>query len=268
MAIARRTGEGVLVGTGPFQWKDSTLVCNTSYWNGRPFLDSVEFSSSSEADVMQVPASTTRRMIPERLSLWTSAPRELFAIQSLDAAQVIREALSAAIDRAAIANVLTLGRGVPTGALLPQWMSGHAFLFTSPPDLQHAGRLLAGVRLRPLTLSYSSADPLAKAIAGRIAVNARDAGISIQISPLAPNPHLRLARVRIESLAYLAEEFGLGPAQGSAYEHERAMLEGSRVIPLLHVPDVFAIHPRVRAWEDAHASRDGRLHLENVWIEP
>ena len=120
----------------------------------------------------------------------------------------------------------------------------------------------------PLMLSYSSADPLAKAIAERVAVNARDAGISIQVSPLAPNPHLRLARVRIESLAHLAEEFGLGSADGSLYERERAMLEDGRVIPLLHIPDVFGIHPRVRGWEDAHAGRDGRLHLEDVWIEP
>jgi hypothetical protein len=120
----------------------------------------------------------------------------------------------------------------------------------------------------PVTLSYSSADPLAKAIAERIAVNARDAGISIHISPLAPNPHLRLARVRIESLAQLAAEFGLEPHEGSLYERERGMLEGDLVIPLLHVPEVFAIHPRIRGWEEAHENRDGLLHLENVWIEP
>jgi hypothetical protein len=217
---------------------------------------------------MRIPSSATRRTIPERLGIWTSAPRELFVIQSLDAAQVIREALSASIDRAAIAKVLTLGRGVPTGALLPQWMSGHAFLFQSAPDLPRARQLLHGVRLMPLTLSYSSADSLAKAIAERIAVNARDAGISIQVSPFAPNPHLRLARVRIESLAQLAAEFGLARAEGSPYEREKAMLQESKVIPILHVPDVFAIHPRVRGWEEAHENRDGLLHLENVWIEP
>jgi ABC-type transport system substrate-binding protein len=267
-AIVRRAAEGGLVGTGPFERKDSVLVSNQSYWGGRPFLDSIEFTAAGMPDVMQIPANATRRSIPERLSIWTSAPRDLFAIQTLDTAPVIGEALSAGIDRSAIAKVLTLGRGVPTGALLPQWMTGHAFLFSSPPDLPRARQMLAGVRLRPLTLSYSSADSLAKAIAERIAVNARDAGISIQVSPFAPNPHLRLARIRIESLSQLAAEFGLASAAGSPYEAERAMLQGGVVIPLLHVPDVFAIHPRVRGWEGAHESRDGLLHLENVWIEP
>jgi hypothetical protein len=267
-AIVRSTEDGVLIGTGPFQLKDSTLLANEAHWQGRPFLDSITISTSGAADVMQLPVGATQRMVPERFAIWTSAPRELFVIQSLDAPPVIRQALSASIDRAAIANVLTLGRGLPTGALLPQWMSGYAFLFTSPADLQHARQLLVGVRLMPLTLSYSSADPLAKSIVGRIAVNARDAGLSIQISPLAPNPNLRLARIRIESLARIAEEFGLVAPSGSLYERERAMLEGDRVMPLLHVPDVFAIHARVRGWETAHENRDGLLHLDNIWIEP
>jgi len=47
-AIAIRTLDGTLVGTGPFaiaRWepgKSATLRANADYWGGRPYLDSIE----------------------------------------------------------------------------------------------------------------------------------------------------------------------------------------------------------------------------------
>ena len=280
-AILRRNPEGVLAGTGPFQLKqwdaqNRTLIANEDYWGSRPYLDGITFTNVNP-DVMEVPVGAPRRPLAERFRLWASAPNELLVIRANDVAPVVGQALSLSIDRAAIATVIAQRRGEPAGALLPQWLTGHAFLFNAAPDLNQARQLLSTVRLMPLTLSYPAPDTLARAVAERIAVNARDAGISVQVSSRAANPHLRLIRVRINSLdggeaiEKTAGVLGLelpSDAAASLYDRERALLQDSRAIPLLHVPDVFALHPRVRAWEDAHGSRDGRLHLEDVWIEP
>ena len=52
------------------------------------------------------------------------------------------------------------------------------------------------------------------------------------------------------------------------YEAERALLDGHRVIPLVYLPEVYGIAPRVHNWENAQKNGGLALHLENVWVDP
>ena len=63
------------------------------------------------------------------------------------------------------------------GAILPQWLSGHAFLFPAARDLERARSMAAGAA--PVVLSYEAGDILARAIAERIAVNAKDGVVTL-----------------------------------------------------------------------------------------
>ena len=53
------------------------------------------------------------------------------------------QALSLAIDRAAIVNVLLQRQGEPAGSLLPQWLSGYAFLFPAEVNVVDAKKIRA-----------------------------------------------------------------------------------------------------------------------------
>ena len=55
----------------------------------------------------------------------------------------LRQAISLAIDRASIADVILQRQGVPAGGLLPNWISGYAHLFPAASDLPRAKDLLA-----------------------------------------------------------------------------------------------------------------------------
>ena len=95
----------------------------------------------------------------------------------------VREALALAVDRSAIHAVLLQRQGEVSGALLPQWLSGYAFLFPAAADLGRARQLASGAR--PITLGVS--DAAARPIAERIALNARDAGLAVSVTPQPAN---------------------------------------------------------------------------------
>ena len=88
----------------------------------------------------------------------------------------VREALALTVDRAAIHRVLLQRQGEISGALLPQWVSGHAFLFPARPDVPRARSLAAGLPAASRTLTLAGED---RAIVERIALNARDAGLIV-----------------------------------------------------------------------------------------
>jgi ABC-type oligopeptide transport system substrate-binding subunit len=52
------------------------------------------------------------------------------------------------------------------------------------------------------------------------------------------------------------------------YEAERALLEDHRMIPILYLPEVYGIAPRVHNWDAAQKNGTPVLHLENVWVSP
>ncbi len=144
---------------------------------------------SGKVDVIELLPSLTRRasqVSGARVS--ASAPSELWALLitprgSASYDSRFTQALSLAIDRAAIVNVLLQRQGEPAGSLLPQWLSGYAFLFSTEVNVADAKKIRAQYSNSPLqALVYDGADPSAALIAQRIAVNARDAGINLSVS--------------------------------------------------------------------------------------
>jgi peptide/nickel transport system substrate-binding protein len=308
------TGEdNSLTGTGPFrvtEWPtpggsaEATFVANETSWTGRPFVDKIELLmgvdfqqqvnaiSFGQADVVELPASQVRRASQRGVRTASSDPVELFALvfdASRPAVQDVRlrQAISLAIDRASIADVILQKQGVSAGGLLPNWSSGYAHLFPATSDLPRAKDLLTASgrelsRPMPLVLFYDSGDAEARAVADRLAVNLHEVGIMVQVSrqfadgkTKPPSADLRLLRHRIASpdpAAALSELLNsLGEAATDLetpeqiYSAERAPIDAFRVIPLVHVPESYGLSPQVRDWM---APRWGGWRLEEVWLGP
>src|SRR5271157_575503 len=256
---------------------------------GRPFLDAVEIEMArplrdqsidlelGKADVVELGPSELRRQ-PAGRKVWASAPVRLMALvfsTRVEDAR-IREAMALAVDRAAIHNVLLQRQGEVSAALLPQWLSGYAFLFPTAADAARARTLVVGLPAAARAISLGVEDAAARPIAERIALNARDAGLSVSVAAQAAGADARLVEVRIGSsdpalaLAGIAASMGLPepPRAGSPealYAAERALLEGFRVIPLFHLPDVYGVNPRVKGRPGITPL--GEWRFENLWVE-
>jgi peptide/nickel transport system substrate-binding protein len=256
---------------------------------GRPFLDGVEVQlarplrdqsidlETGRADVVELGPNELRRPGAARKT-WTSLPVRLVALvfgPRVENARV-REALALAVDRAAIHTVLLQRQGEITGALLPQWLSGYAFLFPAAPDAARARSLIAGLPAASRSLSLGVDDPLWQSVAARIELNARYAGLAVSVVPPRAVADVRLVEVRIASgeparaLSEIAAGLGLAqPASTESPEElfaaERALLDGFRVVPLFHVPDVYGASPRVKGGPGI--SPLGEWRFENLWIE-
>jgi ABC-type transport system substrate-binding protein len=245
--------------------------------NGRDQLINLDLGKT---DVAEVPAEQAHRAVVEGRRVMSSAPQELMTLvfsgdlQSADEAK-LREALALSIDRASIRSVILQGIGEPTAAILPEWISGYAFVFPAEQNLQRARQLRNEVHQTPTwNLAYEGADPLARVIAERIALNARDAGITLQTGTTY-NPTLRLLRI---SLASVDARVALTAAAGvmgvvmprfsdgfteDIYQAENAILQTRAVIPLFQLPACYVVGPMVH---DARQDRAGNWHLENVWL--
>jgi len=291
--ILTRNASRIPVGTGPFRVTDFqpgkllTLAAHDDYWGGRPYVDAVEieFGKSlrdaalagelGRADVFDAMPQATNSSPRVR----TTLPKELLALvfTSNSRAQDIRlrEALADSIDRKPILSVLLKGAGEPAATLLPNWMTGYAAAFPSQRNLQRAKALLSELRQPPLTLSYDPRDPQAQLIAERIALNAREVGIAIQVS-LSGVPDVRLERVALPSadaalsLRELAKQLTLAQpvlhssAVDDLYQAERSLLDGFTVIPLFHLPVARATGVRVRGWAPDLL---GRYAAADLWLE-
>ena len=300
--ILRRGADGVTSGTGPFriaEWqagRHAMLAANDDYWGGRPYLDGIELRmfrtyrdqsvdlELGKADLVELSIEDARRAAQRGLHTWTSAQFELIAL-SFERGRApvedisFRQGVALSIDRDAIHDVLLQRQGESSGALLPQWITGYAFLFPAARDLERA-RKIAAAFAKPApraTLSYDPADPLLRSIAERIAVDAREAGIIIQVAP-GGQADMRIARVRLRSpdpslaLFDLAAAFHIGelaePLAATAearYHAEKKVVNDSRAIPLCHLPEILGIGSRVKNWEP---QRWGNWRLDNVWVEP
>jgi ABC-type transport system substrate-binding protein len=277
----------------PTRWeagRRAVYSANDAATGGRPFLDAVEIEMGrppreqalalelGKTDLVQAAAAEMRRI----RRVWSSAPVRLgvlvFGARVQDPR--VREALALSIDRAAIHSVLLQKQGEPSGALLPQWLSGYAFLFLSPPDLGRARALLAGMpaAARAFSLGYDPAEPLARSIAERIALNARDAGLLLAAAPQSAASDIRLAFTRVPSadaavsLVTVATALGLpepprAPTPEALYAAERTLLEGFRAIPLFHLPETWGVAPRVRTWRGSGIGKTGEWLLDDVWLE-
>jgi peptide/nickel transport system substrate-binding protein len=288
-AIFRKSDTNSMIGTGPFRvtaWDPGrrlALAAFEDYWGGRPFLDSIVISlgaGSVRADVFDIPFGSTRRVVAEGTHIWASPPSELIALLSANPQSTLLQALSLAIDRTPLVNVLTQRRGEAAFGILPQWLSGYAFLFQTVPDLGRARQLISQLRLPSINLTYPPNDSFARSVADRVALNARDAGITIQ--PIAsPGGSLTLLRWPLESSDPMAELIRLLGFLGSPdraasidpskpetlFEAERALLDEHRIIPLVYLPALYGLAARVHNWEAAPKRDPSRLNLENLWVD-
>jgi peptide/nickel transport system substrate-binding protein len=254
---------------------------------GRPFLDRVEVVLArplrdqsvdldlGKADVVELGPNELRRPAAGRKT-WVSAPVRVLALAfgaRIDDARV-REALSLAVDRGAIHRVLLQQQGEISGALLPQWLSGYAFLFPAAADIPRARTLVAGVPAQARILTLAVDDPAMRPIAERIALNARDVGLSVSV--VQGTADARLTEIRIvssdpaRSLMVLAAALGANPPARTTlseglYAAEKTLLEGFRVVPLFHLPDVYGVSPRVKGGPGI--SPLGEWRFENLWME-
>jgi len=309
-AITRRGADGALVGSGPFrvaEWQPgrrAVFAANEENWEGRPFLDSIEVQMGraandqlidlqvGKADLVEIAPDEARRAAERGARVWTSAPVELLALvftpgwAAVEDARV-REAVARSIDRGALTNFLLQKQGEPAGGLLPQWLSGYEFLFSAAADSGRARQLWSQISPvpPPLVLGYDASDALEKAVAGRVAVNARDAGIVVNTLALtnsAQNMDARLVRLRIASpepgaaLAALQSELAASldaagatplPDRATAedlYARERAFIESFRVVPLVHLPEAYGLSPQVKDWMPLSW---GAWRLADVWLD-
>jgi peptide/nickel transport system substrate-binding protein len=301
-AILRRGADGVTTGSGPFriaEWQSgrrALLAANDDYWGGRPYVDEIELQMGrsprdqaidlelGKADLVELTPDDARRATQRGARTWVSSPAELLALvferghTAVDDPR-LHQAVALSIDRAAIHNVLLLRQGESTGALLPAWLTGYAFLFPATRDLERARQKAAflpksGMRI---SLAYDVTDPLARPIAERLALNAREAGVVVQVAP-GGTADVRLARIPLRSLdpeqalAAYAAAFGMAAAfkappissPEERFEAEQKLLEDGRIIPLFHVPQIVGLGSRVRNW---NPEPWGDWRLDGVWLD-
>jgi peptide/nickel transport system substrate-binding protein len=256
---------------------------------GRPFLDSVEIQMArtlreqaidlelGKADVVELDPSEPRRASGRKV--WSSSPvRVLVLLVSPRVGDArVREALALSVDRSSIHNVLLQRQGEISGALLPQWLSGYAFLFRASQDAGRARALAASVPPAARTLSFAVPDASNRRIGDRIALDARDVGLTLAPAGAGSNADVRLVEARITSadpaaaLTGIAAALGLpAPARAGSpealYSAERSLLDGFRVTPLFHLPDLYGAGARVKGGPGIGPL--GEWRFENLWLEP
>jgi peptide/nickel transport system substrate-binding protein len=302
--LLKRNTSRLPIGTGPFliaEWQPGKLLklaANEDCWAGRPFVDAVEieFGKSlhdqaialelDKTDVIEAAPATTgsqRHSTSSSLSLPVELLALVFSANSKAQDPRLREALALAIDRKPIQSVLLKGAGEPAASILPNWMTGFSAVFSAQPNPQRARTLLAGSRQPTLNLSYDPRDPQTQLIAERIALNAREVGITVQVS-LSGAEDIRLMRVALPSpypatsLGEAMRQLGLPqpalpatPGNNSLddlYQAERSLLAGYAVIPLFHLPVASAASARVRDWQPGRPGdwNESGLSLADVWL--
>jgi peptide/nickel transport system substrate-binding protein len=288
---------GRIAGTGPFvvtQWdpgKKVVVTARDDYWSGRPFLDSIEIEMGKsfreqkvsfefgKAQVIEIAPEDSHRAATEGSRIEASSPIELVALvfnrdpqSPTDLKQ--REVLSLSIDRRSLNSVVMQNGGEPAGGLLPDWMTGYEFLFPVEVNLTRAQQERAEVPETSVwNLGFNANDAIERVLAERIVLNAREAGLRVQLAT--GTPDMRLVRVHLASLdaqvalTELTASLGVPQAKtnGSSlddlYIAESTLLKSQRVIPLLHLRTACAVSKTVKNWSKA---RDGAWRLPDVWL--
>ena len=297
-AIVKRDSGEKVSGTGPFHivdWqpgKKLTLAAEEECWRGRPFLDGVEIEMGrsfrdqatalevGRADLVEVAPEQAHHFSPARGRLVSSASAELMALAfARDASspdeKLLREALGLSVDRGSIQSVLLQGAGQPAGSLLPTWISGFGFVFSSRGDLQKARQLRHQVHTAQVwTIGYDASDPSARLLVERIALNAKDAGLSLVPTAVGASD-LRLMRIPMASsdpwiaLDGIVAQAGLSKAKNNGgsvdelFAAEQAALASQRVAPLFHLPVFYSASASLRDWA---LRMDGSLDLSSAWL--
>jgi peptide/nickel transport system substrate-binding protein len=332
--VFRVQSDNFLVGTGPFALEGSVpptpadtnvpplrpahlrFRARDDAWSGRPFVDAIDVTLGDpplrqilnlqvgRADIIDIPPDLVRKARQENLRVWSSPPDTLLALR-LDNAQPatadphFREALDLALDRDTMANVLLQRQALPALALLPQWLSGYAFLFGNPMNMDRAKTLEASLHAgissasnESVRLRVDAVSDLMKLLGERVAVNARQANIAIQIVPrstagltgnaaatpiglhlfawhyssLSPRIELQAIAQHLHSESSTAEpespEEPLNPEK--LYAQERRLLDERQILPLLLLPEYVGLAPNIRNWS---VEPSGAWRLADVWLE-
>src|SRR5713226_8981535 len=177
---------------------------NEETWSGRPFLDAIDVTLGvlplrqlldlqlGKADLVELSSELVRRAMQDNQRVWSSAPVTIYGLRFDDAqpaveAAKLREAMSLSLDRQTMANVLLQKQAEPASALLPQWLSGYGFLFAMETNIDRAKEIRAALPANvatgkePLRLCVDAPGDLAKLLGERVAVNARQAAILVQV---------------------------------------------------------------------------------------
>jgi ABC-type transport system substrate-binding protein len=320
-------GNAPLLGTGPFVLAETTLPtpsetnpsvlkparmkfrANQEYWAGRPFLDEIDLTLGDpplrqilnqqvgRAEVIDIPPDLVRKARQENLRVWSSAPDTLLALRFDDGQPTtqdarLREALDLSLDRETMANVLLQRQAQPAESLLPQWLSGYAFLFGAAMNLDRAKQLRAALPsnvaggAEPLRMRVDAVGDLMKLLGERVAVNARQANLSVQLVPHAASGaggpagtglHLfewhydsLSPRVQLQEMAqYVHAEAAVENASEATnpeklFADEEQLLETRLLLPLVVLPEYVGIASNVRNWS---VSPSGEWRLADVWLD-
>ena len=274
---------------------------------GRPFVDRIEVSLGVEpqrieadlefglADVADLGPADLRLASQRGARTWSSKPVELLALvfdSQRPAVQDarLRQAISLAIDRHSIMSVVLQWQAEIADGLLPQWISGYAFIFSQGGNVANEGgarsllssaytaRAAGSPPPGPLILAYDAGDEEARAVAERVAVNLIAVGLAARAEAATgmTTPDLRLVRVRVtspEPRAALLETFSaLGitdvppPTDANPetlYAAERSALADYRVIPLVHEMESCGLSATVRDWMPLDS---GEWRLDDLWL--
>jgi len=312
-AVVVRRGSDA-VGTGPFRverFESPRLVlrAHEDYWKGRPFVDGLEILTgqsqgdgtasveTGRADIAAVAPSDPSRLAPRGLRAMASRPIDLVALvfeehRALAASQALRHAVAGAIDRQSICSVVLQRWAQPATALLPDWLSGYASIVGNAGDARTAARTLAAQippAQRTMALRVDSTSPIDRAIADRIAVDAREAGLAIRVDSadaLAPRPDLRLVHIRLEATspdrALASALAALGPRTArlipvdlalpsgarieDVFRLERALLEPRIIVPVVHMSEVYVVGSQIETWSGQPIRPSGAWDFGAVWM--
>lgn len=225
------------------------------------------------------------------------------AVHAADTSPTLGDALSLSLDRATMANVLLQRQAEPAASFLPQWLSGYAFVLNMETNVERAKEISADLFAppsvsgasgaqwsAPLHLRVDAPGDVAKLLAERVAINARQAGIPVQVQPRSlardtsssgsTTAGFRLIAWRYSSLAQRAEldsmiaTLQLDPAPDEKdkpsddpeqlYLRERHVIAERELIPLVMLPEYIGLGAGVRDWM---AERWGEWHLADVWLD-
>jgi peptide/nickel transport system substrate-binding protein len=284
-----------------------TFVAHDAHWAARPFLDRVilEMGRASRdqatslelgrAEMVSLLPQDARRLSQRGVRVSQARSRELAALvfgrgAAFAGNDQARAAVAASIDRASICSVLLQREADPAWSLLPNWLSGYASLFPVRYDRAAAKAAVAALpaQLRTPTLTYHATDPLAQSMAERIAVDLREAGMLSKLEPVrgsAPPPRadMRLVRVAFDagsasralaqllSFAELENPAGADAVAGpteDTYRVEQTTLDRNLLVPLVHLPVLYALSPRVQVPAGLLVTPSGALNLAEAWLSP
>jgi extracellular solute-binding protein (family 5) len=281
-----------------------TLRAHDGYRKGRPFLDAVTVQmgqplsaqmadlEAGRADFVSLLPTDSRSVALRGVQVFESKPIELVALvfepHRLGAEfDGLRAAVAAAVDRTQLANALLQHHAESAEALIPRWLSGYRFpsrsgirttahpAATLPPDQ------------RRLLLRVDALDTLAHRAGERIIVDLGEAGFKATLQTpagLAPRPDMRLVRIRLPAsspdrvLAELLTQLGAAASRDAGaeapaaapldvvYRLESRLLDRSGIVPVVHLPELYAVSPEVATWHTKAVLGSGVWALDDLWL--